>query len=135
MALSCRIGRIRDDGLAEDRDEEFALVMDLIDFDLEMDLVEAGLREESGSLVLVRDFFLEHELGLVPIRMMELGVHLYTTHFSTRSLPIELVYAQSDVCLAALRNGRRTQVHLHPVGSDDPMLSKHFDLTARHSIH
>ncbi len=104
MASSCGIGLVRDDGLAKDRDVEFALMMDLIDLDLKMDLVEAGLREESESLVLAHDLFYENECGLISIRMMELGVHLHTSHFLTRSRLIKLVNRQVDVCLAALRD-------------------------------
>ena len=106
-----------------------------IDLDLEVDLVEAGLREESGGLVLARDFFRENELGLVPIRMMELGVHFQTTHFLTRSRPVKLVHPKADMCVATLRDRSGTHSHLDPVGSDDPMLGIHFDLTARHCSH
>ena len=110
-------------------------MMSLVDLDLEVDLVEAGLREKSGGLVLARDFFRENEFGLVPIRMMELRVHLYTTNWLTRPHPVKLVHPKVDVCLATLRYGSRTQSHLDPVGSNDPMLSIYFDLTARDSSH
>ena len=135
MTSSSGIDLVDDEGLAKNRDVEFTLMMDLIDLDLKVDLVESDLGEKSGSLVFAGALFHENEFGLVSIRMMELRVHLYTTNWLTRPHPVKLVHPKVDVCLATLRYGSRTQSHLDPVGSDDPMLSIYFDLTARDSSH